>query len=457
MRIKNICVYIIIVNLAFVFLNPFFVFSASDSFNVNLRVDSEESISTTVPSAAGAIVPLPDEIPLVIKNITVKDITLNSAAVLWEIDEQAICSVFWGKTLDYEAGTLNEGVFLREHQVSLIGLFEATRYHFKISCCDTNFNEAVSEDKQFTTLTAPDTEPPSNVKNLEAIASDQKILLKWENPPEIDFKEVRIFRSDNFYPTSPQEGVLIYQGNGTSVEDIGLINGITYYYTAFSYDYDGNMSSGAVIQGTPYTGEVPPVKPPVEPPIEPPPPEVDKITLDDFSFWQGEQKIWQKDKGIFLKTAEPLNVSIDYEKVPEVLKTIMVTIKKENKYFSFLLRVNKDKTRYTATLLPPEPGIYPFSIYVMDYKNQALKKIDGWLEVAGTAQKSPQGIEKSIWLRFQEWLTQIKDYKNWFWLIISLLITYLTYKIYKAYKSKKENRANSAFVSYKIYKNEKNK
>lgn len=48
-----------------------------------------------------------------------------------------------------------------------------------------------------------------------------------------------------------------------------------------------------------------------------------------------------------------------------------------------LLRVNKEKTAYLATLMPPEDsGIYPLTITILDYKNQALKRISSQLIVS---------------------------------------------------------------------------
>ena len=71
----------------------------------------------------------------------------------------------------------------------------------------------------------------------------------------------------------------------------------------------------------------------------------------------------------------------------------MITLEKsaagqgqENKYFSFLLRINKDKTAYETTLVPPEEiADYPLSVIVMDYKNQKMKEIGAKLVILQTA------------------------------------------------------------------------
>ena len=374
------------------------------------------------PPAEGGGVLILDTTPPLIYDLFISEITLNSATISWKIDEQALCQLFWGKTQEYEGGAITEDAFSRgEHSTKIIHLLPETTYHFKISCKDTNRNEAETKDQKFTTLTPPDITPPANISNFEAIPSDKKITLRWQNPPDPDFKEVKILRSTEFYPLSPWEGTLVYIGSETSFEDINLTNGVTYYYTAFSYDRAGNYSSGAVVAATPQAPPIPPVKPPVKPPIVPPPPEVEKLTLKDFDFWQKEKKLpLIEERNIKLKEEEPLTVSIDYEKVPEVLKTIMVTLEKDNKYFSFLLRINREKTKYLATLVPPEPGIYPLSLYVLDFKNQTLKTIIGKLIVEKTI---TEVLPKVPWY---------KNFKIWLAILIAAIgIAIITYLLRK--------------------------
>lgn len=229
-----------------------------------------------------------------------------------------------------------------------------------------------------------DTLPPANILNLEAIAGDQQILLRWETPPDKDFAGVRIIGSLEFFPTDPFDGILVYQGSAKSFLAVGLINGKRYYYTVFSYDKAGNFSSGAMISAVPFKEEVPPPPPPVFPPVFPGvlPPEIEKLKLSDFDFWQGGQKIIPQEGKVRIKGGISLTISIDYKKAPEVLKTIMITLRKEEKYFPFLLRINREGTRYEAVIIPPkETGILPFSIFILDYKNQTLKEIPGYLEI----------------------------------------------------------------------------
>ena len=380
-----------------------------------------------------------------IYNVFIDKITLNSAKISWETTKPAFCQLFLGKTQEYEKEVISESAFYWKHSASLINLLSGTTYHFKIECRDINGVATKTTDQKFSTLGPLDIIPPANVINFEAIPDDSQITLKWQNPPDADFKGVKIMRSEEFYPFDPWQGTLIYNDKGTSFLDTNLANGQRYYYTAFAYDQAGNYASGATASTVP--SKVKPALPPEqiptekecseagfywydqachrEPKIVPAPPEVEKIKLEDFDFIQEGGKISLiEESKIKTETEKPLTTSIDYEKVPEVLKTIMVTLEKNGKFFSFLLRINQEKTVYSATLMPPEePGVYPLTITILDYKNQALKKITGQLIVFG------------IHLPILPW------YKKfcWFWilLIILILIT-TTYFIRKKLKKKKE-------------------
>lgn len=333
-----------------------------------------------------------DTTPPVIFNLFISKITLNSASISWETNEQALCNLFWGRTSEYEEGAISETIFYLEHSTEITGLLSATAYHFKIVCRDTNRNESETTDQKFTTLAPPDITPPANVINFKVIPGDKQITLTWQNPPDLDFKGVKIMRSEDFYPMSPWEGVVIYNDKGTSVIDTGLTNGIRYYYTAFAYDKTGNYASGAIASAVPQAVAppvVPPVTPPVVPPVVPPvtppvvpPPEIVKLTLKDFDFIQRGKKLPLIEDRIVRAEAEiPLTISLDYKKIPETFKIIIVIFEKEEVSYSFLLRINKERTAFQSTVIFPEKGAYPFSINILNNKNKPIQKLDGEFQI----------------------------------------------------------------------------
>jgi hypothetical protein len=430
-----------------VFSIPGSVFAVSDSTDVNLNVETEicnnngicepERGETSAncpndcpaaPVPGGAVI-IFDITPPVIYDLFISKITLNSATIFWKTNESAFCQIFFGQTQDYEEKAISEGNFYLEHSTKLADLLPKTGYHFKIICKDRSGNEVESEDQQFTTLTPPDTTPPANVRNFEAVPGNRKIVLYWENPPDLDFKETKITRSTDFYPKSLGEGVLVYIGDGTLFEDINLINGITYYYTAFSYDKVGNHSSGAIVSAIPETIPVaPPIKPPVKPPVVTPPSEIEKLTLKDFDFWQlGEKLSLIEEKNIKLVEEISLTVSIDYEKVPEDLKTIIISLEKDEKYFSFLFKINREQTKYFTTLSPLEEGIYPINLHLLDFKDQTVKTISGQLIV----EKAKILLERIPW------------YKNliiWLYILLIALLIGIIIIIYLLYLLKKKKK-----------------
>lgn len=80
-----------------------------------------------------------------------------------------------------------------------------------------------------------------------------KIVLNWVNE---DLDIVMLIRKIGKFPTTTTDGITVYMGTKTTYTDLGLINGITYYYTAF--DSRGSFSYASA---TPTTDISPPSSP----------------------------------------------------------------------------------------------------------------------------------------------------------------------------------------------------
>jgi len=342
-------------------------------------------------------------IELLIYNIKVRlsisNFNFNNADISWDNSKPALCRIYWGKTAEYKDGVILEDSFKENHSVLLDGLSPETTYHFQIDCEDDFGIKKQTNDQQFTTLPIFDKSAPLNVNDLIAVPGDKKIELSWKNPSDIDFNGVRIIRSDRFYPNSIDDGEIIYEGRGSYFEDTGLINGKRYYYSVFAYDKSRNYSSGAIASAVPNSEGKEKLPEVIEGPVTP---EIEKITISDFEFYaNGERVLLKNDKTIEIDSEIPLTALIRYEKTPEVLKTIMVSLEKNKKFFSFLLRINKDKTYYSANIISPkDPGIYPMVITILDYKNQALKRIEGELVVNGKKTEKSSNLLLVISLLF---------------------------------------------------------
>ncbi|WKZ28704.1 MAG: fibronectin type III domain-containing protein [Patescibacteria group bacterium] len=220
----------------------------SPSTTYHFRATSKDASNNTASSGDFTFTTA-DTVPPTISNIFTDAITQTSARVNWATDELADSRVRYGLTDSYGA-VVSSGSLVANHQITLNGLAAGTLYHFSVSSADAMFNGATSTDQTFTTLA--DSTPPSNVSSLNVTPGNAQNALSWTNPGDADFAGVRIQRSTTAHPASPTAGTNVYDGIGTSMTDTGLVNGTTYYYTAFAYDNSGNFSSGAIGSGTPF-------------------------------------------------------------------------------------------------------------------------------------------------------------------------------------------------------------
>ncbi|MCC7357456.1 carboxypeptidase regulatory-like domain-containing protein [Candidatus Uhrbacteria bacterium] len=215
---------------------------------------------------------LAENVPLVITNLQVLNITDTTALVSWNTNKPASSLVHFGLTNSYGLSASTAGL-VTSHVVSLSGLTPATLYHFEVVSIDGSNVTATSPDGTFTTLS--DITPPANVINLSVTPGDTVNNLNWTLPPDPDFAGTKILRKLGGYPTNPFDGVTVYDGSGVTVLDTGLTNGTTYYYTAYAYDTTNNFSSGALGVGTPIglivvpPTSTPPIPPTSTPPIPP--------------------------------------------------------------------------------------------------------------------------------------------------------------------------------------------
>ena len=66
------------------------------------------------------------------------------------------------------------------------------------------------------------------------------MTLSWTNPPESNLTTIRVLRKEGSYPTGKLDGTIFYNLNPSTpsapivVTDVGLTNGVTYYYSVYS-------------------------------------------------------------------------------------------------------------------------------------------------------------------------------------------------------------------------------
>lgn len=350
-----------------------------------------------------------------------------NATIAFETNVYTQAKLSWGKTPDYEIGSLSNELYLIDHTIKIEDLDPGTLYYFKLELTDGMGRKKILTGQTFKTLSLPDSMPPENVRNLRAVGDEQKITLTWKNPIT-DFDSVRIVRSDKTYPRDISDGKVVYEGSGERFVDTDVVQGVFYYYTVFSKDKSDNYSSGAITGARLLRpGEIITINPDlfngiVEAPRGSVAEQIKELTLKDFNFSQAGENLAFVGDTVFLRGDRNLKISLDYSKVPEVLKTIVINLRDKDdptKIFSFLLRVNKEKTAYEALIAPLErSGVYGLGVLILDHKNQGLKKLSGFLLV-----KVPEFVSNNN----TKIIAEIKKIiGNWSFPLLALLILILT-------------------------------
>ncbi len=351
----------------------------------------------TVTTGGGGIPP-PETIPPVISNIQYTAPDEETLIIEWETDEPSATELDFGLSPEYELGKIEVRPedLTKKHKIIIYDLKPDTQYFFRPRAKDLQGNETV--DKGFVYST-PDTLAPTNVSSLKATPSDKTIILEWKNPDDKDFAGVRIQRSLSYFPLDKNEGENIYSGKGQIFIDRELENGKKHYYTVFSYDENGNFSSGAIIYATPQApaeipAEIPPAVEPGVIPVEilpylpsdltPPIPKEKIETLDlskifSFEMAKGTIRIQpDEDNKIRILPNVALKLSIAKEKLSPFLKSIIATIGDS----SYLLKINNKTNAYeTSFITPGSIGEYALSALVLVYQDGKMQVASGDLKV----------------------------------------------------------------------------
>jgi hypothetical protein len=182
------------------------------------------------------------------------------------------------------------------------------------------------------------------------------------------------------FPSDPYDGAVVYEGQATSFVDVAaLLEYEEQFYTIFAIGEDGAISSGAVARAS-LTGT-----------DDGPLLEEELLEVSDFYFspqsialLQGSRTQTFSDTRIVLSGFEPFIVSIPYEALPRHLKSIIVTLLDPNDHtrsYSFLLRINKDRTAYEAMVAALQTeGVSRLQVEIFDYERKVIgryrKQID---------------------------------------------------------------------------------
>lgn len=306
------------------------------------------------------------------------DTTRTTAKFSWQTWGHVQFAFRWGRTTSYELGYVTTDIYKRSHQTFIDSLEPGTTYEYELIAYDRRGKAHLLSRDKFTTDEAEDVTSPANVSNLSATIVDGNVSLSWDNPTDADFDRIRVVRSPLFFPEDPYDGYLVYEGKREEFLDTNAFVFSPYeYYTVFSYDDKGNVSSGAIVwvskNGRVSIDDAP--KSTATSSVA----EVADFDFSDIELWQ-KGKLIKPELGRYAVDGnENLTIKIPYDRLPEHLKTISVTLEHPNdptKVFSFLLRVNRDKTSYEATIAPlGQSGVFAVTVSIFDFKTEILTQV----------------------------------------------------------------------------------
>ena len=351
-------------------------------------------------------------------------VTRTTAQFSWHTAAPTLSVVSWGRTHEYEMASLEERARFSDHSTQLMGLEPNTTYFFRIVARYGDGIEVVLQEGSFITEGLPDTEAPANVSGLRARQENTDVVLSWKDPTESDFDHVRIVRKENGYPNDPSDGVIVFEGKASEFRDERIFTqGSVYGYGVFAYDRIGNESSGAVVRiakaGTPL-------------------PQGEEVIAEEGSFTVGLAPLQFSDVQFFenghaisfignevpLSGQSSFTIRIPYQRLPEHLKTVLVTLtdaRNAELTFSFLLRVNRDKTAYEAAIAPlNHEGRYAVAVAVFDYKERTISKVSGALQVAPSISSPETSVSGGVTGFFKYVFEQ-----TGYWSIVSILFAFL--------------------------------
>lgn len=381
----------------------------------NYSTSSGSVATSTLAAPAPAPAPLPEANSQgFMQKVQLSDLEIspkeNSAALSWSTNIYAQFTLRWGKVSSYDLGFVLSDTYKKNHTTVIDDLEPGTTYVYELIAYNHSGKEYVLKRDSFVTAQRGDVLAPSNVSDLRAVVDSGSVYLSWENPGETDFEKVRVVRSYNFYPTGPANGFIVYDGPANSVMDENALReyGIQ-YYSIFSYDVSGNISSGALVtaRSKNIDADIPepqggadvtsstslPIK--IDADATSSIPLLEKIEVDftDVQIYQNDALVSQAHGLPQLLADFPTILKIPYNTLPENLKMIIVSFKGSSGVpVKYLLRVNKDKTAYEAVIPPLErPGTYEVEFSVYDFHTKLLTSFDGAIFVKDI----PYGIQKS--------------------------------------------------------------
>lgn len=332
-----------------------------------------------------------------------------------------------GTTNAYELAYIVGSQYKTSHSVPLYNLSPDTQYFYEVVGYTQSGRQTVLEQGSFRTLTGAPPPLPTNVGGLTGVAQGDDVRLTYQLPFDMSTDAVvRVVRSHYGYPQFVTDGVVVYEGRAQTARDDGVLGQYaTAYYTVFVIDPTAGVSSGAVTVVSDSRSFVPltPATPTADTSPDPTgatatvPVSSDQsksavtpaVGVAKYVAVEQGQVTWSfASSTIALTNNEPFAVSVPSGVINSDTKTIVATLydpRQSGKQFSFLLRLNADRSAYTATIAPLQiTGVSDLIVEIFDYDARVIETYKTTVTFTGTSSIASSTQLTHWYWRLQTWL-----------------------------------------------------
>lgn len=357
------------------------------AFDSSLNYSStSNSISATTPNTPAPPVVSGDSSEGTASRVVLKNFLIDSGEstsnLTIETARPSRLEIRWGRTDSYEIGYIVGSVLKKDHNFYITELEPNTTYVYEVVGYTPYGKETVLKKGFFTTKSDAPAALLTNVSRFQANSNGTDVELSWQNPKDESFSNVRIVRSHLGYPTHPADGAIVYHGLKSNFVDKYILSVYSpVYYTAFVYDDFGNVSSGAIAlayllddEGTVESEYVPKSVSEATSSID-----YERVTAEmkmpqsnDIFIIQSGIKFSMLDDPVRLFSENEFVVTVPVGSIAGNLKSIILTIvdpTDNRKDYSYLLRINHDRSAYVATIPPLNVlGESQIKVEIFDYE-----------------------------------------------------------------------------------------
>jgi chitodextrinase len=345
-------------------------------------------IATSTASTTSSLAPSATAVPT-LRTFTV-DARAHEAYVSFTSYGPTRYTLRFGRTTEYELGTISSNIFGYNHQSRLSSLEPGTTYYIELTLINAQGITRIVTTESFITEAPIKTTLPQSVTNVRALIIEDDVVLSWRFPAGTE-GVVRVVRNHFFYPSHPLDGVVVYEGAETRTIDTDVFEKQSqYYYSIFVIDAEGQVSAPAVIMvaasrdqsgqknnnGQPLatTSSVKPI--PILP-IEDTGPIGYLVPSDVFITYEGVTRTL--DSLVPITVHGEMLISVPFAAVPRHLKTILVSLSNPQDHrdvTTYLLKLNSQGTAYEVTVASSGVvGEGHIIIEVFDYEHQSVRRL----------------------------------------------------------------------------------